>query len=185
MGTLHYPIANVFHLHRLFGHLVEVPLGMARSAPFCSISPGDLSASLTSEANGSGRGSTRQSVRQPPDAEAAHLPASVPLAGDECHCLDHPQIVLRCAGALSGEGCRGPLSGAHPGIDHRLVELAQSKPGAWDRADFPDLPGAARADVFVRIPANLLHAVDRTEGYVRPAQSDLPPPATDARGLLR
>ena len=71
------------------------------------------------------------------------------------------------------------------GIDFWPVELAQPAAAARDRANFRHLLRPAGAYLRVRVPADLLHAMDRTESDVRPAQPDFPPPAAHARRFLR
>ena len=43
------------------------------------------------------------------------------------HWLDHPEVFRRCAGALPGEGCCGPVSRAGQGIDLRAVETGSAR----------------------------------------------------------
>ena len=67
----------------------------------------------------------------------------------------------------------------------RHLELAQPARHHRHRADRGDLCRTAGLQLPARVPANLLHAVDRPESDVRSAPPDLPPSAAPARRLLR
>ena len=79
-------------------------------------------------------------------------------------------------------------------VDRYLAPVNSAASGLWNWLSPSPLHGIAQISAIYfgllafhfrpRIPADLLHAVDRTESDVRPAQPDLPPPAAHARGFL-